>query len=188
MRTSRFVTVVLLLGALNGALALAQPRQQPPIDTFTSVAALRAIANYDTGLRKLDEEYARRLEALRQQYVKELDVARKGALEREDLDEAQRLLEEKKRVAPESHQPGAGKGLEILSAVYGIGDTWMDVTPRVRSKISFSKFHYAPEEWRSLPDLAPGRHKTIIICYTMNGRVGVSTTQDDQAAFDLPKR
>jgi hypothetical protein len=188
MRASWIIPTGVLFGVLLSAVAFATSRLEPPAEPFTSVAALHAVANYTSGLRKLDDDYAHRLAALRQQYVKEIDGARKAALEREDLDEAQRLLAEKKRVAAGTLQPGGGRGLVILSAVYGVDDQWRDISDQVRSKVTFSKFHYAPEEWRTLPDVAPGRHKSIIICYTLDGKVGVSITQDDQAAFDLPKR
>ena len=182
-----FGFVGILLVAL--AFAPAQPAQpQSGVESPTSSAAIKAITNYSIGIRKLDEDYSRRLDALRKQYVKELDVARKAALEKDDLDEAQRLLAEKKRVEIASLQPGANRGLVILCAVFGIDEQWIDITPRVRSLVKNAQFHYAPEDWRSLPDVAPGRHKTIIVSYALDGKLNVSIIQDDQQAFDLPKR
>ena len=80
-------TGVIVMFGVTLAFAVAQP--QASTEAPTSAAAIKAITSYTTGVRRLDEDYSRRLDALRQQYVKELDVARKAALEKDDLDEAQ---------------------------------------------------------------------------------------------------
>jgi hypothetical protein len=184
----RVIVATGLLGMLSGMLAFALAQPQTPTEAPVSAPALIAIANYTAAVGKLDDDYARRLFTLRRQYIKELDSARKASLEKDDLDEAQRLLAEKKRVEAATFQPGANRGLVILCAVYGIEDQWLDITPRVRSLVRNAQFHYAPEEWRSLPEVAPGRHKSIIISYTLDGKLYVSITRDDQQAFDLPTR
>ena len=183
-----FMKATVLVAMLAGTLAFAVAHAQTDGEAPTSAGALKAVSNYTAGVRRLDDDYARKLDALRQQYVKELDIARKTALEKDDLDEAQRLLAEKKRAEAATLQPGASRGLVILCAVYGIDDLWQDITPRVRNLVRNNHFHYAPEDWRSLPDYAPGRHKSIIITYAVDGKLFVSNTQDDQVPFDLPKR
>jgi hypothetical protein len=177
-----------MLSVLASAVAFVIAHAQTISEAPPSEAALKAMDNYTSELRKLDDYHARRLDALRQHYIKELDIARKAALEKEDLDEAQRLLVEKRQAESTVFRPGAIRGLEIVCAVYGIDSQWLDITPRVRSLASNRQFHYAPEDWRSLPDYAPGRHKSIIIIYTLHGKTYVSNAENDQVPFDLPKR
>jgi len=176
-----------ILGMLLSVLAFAFAQSQGSKDAPTSSAATNALATYKEGVRKLNEEHERKLDALRQQYIKELDAARKTALAKDDLEEAQRLLAEKKRVEVEKTPPGNGSGLEILYAVHGVDDQWHDVTTRVRSQVKDAHYHYSGPVFSDLPDLSPNKHKITVISYLFDGKPYLSVVQDDQP-FDLPKK
>jgi Domain of unknown function (DUF3395) len=112
---------------------------------------------------------------------------RKKTLEKDDLDEAQRLLEEKRRVEA-GNLPGMTKGMGILCALWGIDDKWADVTHNLRGAIANSQLHLRlnmPNALSSVPDVAPGRKKTLMIAYTLDGKVYLSLTKDDEPV-DLP--
>lgn len=173
------------LGTLIGVLALAQ--LPPPPDAPTSAAAAKSLAAYKTAVRALDEDYARKFDTLRRQYVKELDIARKSSLAKEDLDEAQRLLAEKRRIEAEGSQPGVPKGLAILCALHGIDDKWVDITSFVRGHVKDAQFRYTPGDLSFLPDVASGRHKTIMIAYTFDGKPQLLVTRED-SPISLPAR
>ncbi len=182
------VLAVVLPAVVMSGLVFARSQPQVKPEAPTSAAAIGALSNYTAAVRKLDDEYSRRLSALQLLYIKELDAARKVSLQHEDLDEALRLLAERKRVEAGSLQFGNSRGMAILSAVFGIDDRWMDITPRVRRLVRNGRFHYSPGDWADLPDVAEGRHKMRIIAYTVDGKVYVSTTQDNEPDFDLPGR
>jgi hypothetical protein len=178
-------TLVVLSGTVSGILTLTLAQSPILTDPPTSAAAVKTLAVYKDAVRKLDEDYAHRLDTLRQQYVKELDAIRKTSLEKDDLEEAQRLLAEKRRVEAERPQPGVIKGLAILCALHGTDDKWLDITSAVRGRVKDSQFHYTPHDWSYLPDVAVGRHKSAVIAYTFDGKSYLIIKQDDQP-FDLP--
>jgi hypothetical protein len=153
-----------------------------------SSEAIKARLKYEGEFDKLNADYAKKLDGLRQQYIRDLDIVRKKALEKEDLDEAQRLLEEKKWIEAKN-QPGMAKGMGILCAVWGIDDKWVDVTHTLRGAVKNSQLHLnlsEPNALSSTLDVAPGRRKTLMVAYTFDGKVYLSLTRDDQPV-DLPR-
>lgn len=176
--------------ATEAVLTKATP-QNPP-ESPKSADAVRARLKYEGEVDKLQAEYAKKLDLLREQYMKDLDAVRKKALEKEDLDEAQRLLEEKRRAKTEQLRPGTSRGLTLLCALIGLDDNWIDITDILRKDVKNSRLYMGPgavpnPAIAALPDLAPGRHKSVIIAYTFDGKAYVSITRDEEIV-DLPKR
>ncbi len=176
----------LLTGASSFILAFAFAQSRPAVDVPTSLRAVKAIAAYRDGVRRLDDEYAQKVSTLQEQYVKELDAARKAALAADDLEEALRLLAEKRRIEAIRPQPGTAKGMAILSALIGVEGRWVDITLQVRRLVNNSQLHFAPSDLSAVPDVAAGTHKSIIIAYAFDGSAQLSTSRDDEMV-DLPR-
>jgi uncharacterized protein YegL len=172
----------------KAVLTTATPQNLP--QSPQSADAIKAQMQYEGESEKLNAEYAKKLNGLREQYIKDLDVVRKKALEKEDLDEAQRLLEEKRRIETERPQPGMTKGFVILCAMIGLEDKWIDMTSLLRKEVKNSRLYMRPDMPNpalAMPDLAPGRHKSLMIAYTFDGKPYLSLTRDDEVV-DLPLR
>jgi len=66
---------------------------------FRSAPAKKAKAEYEAELKRLDQLYQQALAKVKSKYVKDLESARKSALIRSDLDEAQAIVEAKATLA-----------------------------------------------------------------------------------------
>jgi hypothetical protein len=71
---------------------------------FTSSPAKRALKEYQTEVKRLDELYVKALNSAKGKYAENLDSARKTALIVRDLDEAQRILAAKNSI-PKDNVP-----------------------------------------------------------------------------------
>jgi hypothetical protein len=171
----------LLFLALLSPSLLSGAKQQRSTDTPISAPAIAARSKYDGEISKLNEDYERKRDALRQQYIKELDAARKIALAKDDLDEAQRLLSERRDVKLLSVP---GKGLQIMYARIGAYDKWTDITPHIQAKVRDSRL-YMTSPGPALPDPLPNTFKGIVIVYAYNNKVFLSTTGTEDT-INLP--
>ena len=91
----RTITSAALLSSTFCLFGTAAPPKSAP--------ALKAADDFQSEIVKLDEDFQKALEPLKADYAKALNEARKAALEKNDLDEAQRLA-------------AAAKGLETMVA------------------------------------------------------------------------
>lgn len=147
---------------------------EPP----TSDSAKKARAAYDAGIKKLDEEYQRKLAELRDQYVKGLEEARTGALAKKDLEEAQRVLAAQKEATGEA---AASATLQIEAAYYGWNTKWVNVTPVVRREVGKGQLVIASGTFEKLfGDPAFKEHKTLVVVYRQKGLIGVSIAGSGQ--------
>jgi hypothetical protein len=96
-----------------------------------SATARRARANYERELKALDAAYVKDLRKAQDQYRKELQKAREAAIEKGDLDEAQRILAAQKELS--SDRPPSG--FTVLAARWGKENTWADVTSQVQKQV-----------------------------------------------------
>jgi hypothetical protein len=174
MRRVILTGTVLFVALLIPAL-LFGAKPQRPLDTPRSALAVAASTKYEDEIEKLNQDYARKHDILRQQYIKELDAARKAALTKEDLDEAQRLLSEKNRVRDEKAPNVPRPGFHILYAKIGAYDKWIDIAPELQRRVKDSRLYMAAPG-PSLPDPLPNKFKGIVIVYAFNGKVYLSTT------------
>jgi sugar lactone lactonase YvrE len=71
----------------------------------------------------------------------------------------------------------AGRGFEVVAARYGVDHHWLDVTELVRAAAAEGRRQYTTEK---TPDPAFGRHKTTVLLYAMDGKVGLSESRDDE--------
>ena len=85
--------------------------------------------------------------------------------------------------APEEKPPSQGLG--ILAARFGRDARWVDVTDQVRREAPPGTREYLP---RDLIDTAYGSPKGLVILFTDDGMVGLSTTKDGQKAMLPPPR
>ena len=83
----------------------------------------------------------------------------------------------------EADRPPA-RGFAVMAARFGTDERWFDITQLIRSKISNGRLDDQPEQ---LPDPANGTHKALVIVYSLDGKVGLSLTRDDQPLV-LPLR
>ncbi|WP_422930025.1 hypothetical protein [Singulisphaera sp. PoT] len=71
------------------------------------------------------------------------------------------------------------RGFAVLAASYGDDATWVDVTEVLRKKVVDGKVEVTMDD---LPDPLFGVHKALVIVYSLEGRIFVSRTRDDQGA------
>lgn len=93
------LTLVAFLAA--GLLTVGTARTQE--DRPRSSPARVATAEFEADVSRLDEEYRKKYAEVRAAYAKAMEGARQTALEKKDLDEAQRILETVKKVADEPY-------------------------------------------------------------------------------------
>jgi hypothetical protein len=173
-----FFPLVLAM-APSGFVVAADEEPQPK-----SPAAVKASADFLTKFNALEEEYKAKLKKLREQYHKDLDDARKVAIDKNDLDEAQRILaaktydQENALVAP---------GLSILFAAYGSGnkDGWSNVTEAVRKKVKNNRVRLVASR-AGFDDPNFGVKKSVVVVYTVNGKVWVIVRGQDEVV-DVPQ-
>lgn len=140
---------------------------------------------YQDGIVKLNADYTQRMNALREQYIKELDTVRKKALEKDDLDEAQRLLAQKNLLKSGAIYPLPEQGFRIINAKVGLTNNWADVTEVFQKYVKDGQLHVTPSAM-PLPDSFPNVYKTVIVVYSLNGRVYVATSGTD-VPMNLPE-
>jgi len=69
-------------------------------------------------------------------------------------------------------------GVEIVSAVYGSGDRFADVTERTKVLFSRGEPFYASPQWLR-EDPTPGWNKAFVIVYTYKGERRIFTVGED---------
>ena len=161
--------------ALMVSVAYCKADDSPP----RSVEAKKAQADYDAAVKKLDEEYQKKVDDVKAKYVAEMDAARKTALAAKDLDEAQRILSAVKDISEET--PGNG-GFHVIAAWYGWYDKWGDVTVHVRKYVKNGtlRLPQAGEMSSKVGDPAFGQHKSLVILYRVKGYMRIAIVGDDK--------
>src|SRR4051812_32303643 len=148
---------------------------QPP---FKNQKARDARAAYEEEVRKAEVDYNTRVLAARRNYRVRLDQGKVLATQGGDLDDANRIAAELKKVDQEIKEfkdapPGISKGLVIRKARHGVGEEWADVTDVLRNRISNEALTLD-----GLPDPAPGKSKTTIVEGFYGGREFVLSFND----------
>jgi hypothetical protein len=172
----RGITILLSLVSLmvfTRSIAAADEEPEPK-----SAAAVKAKADFQTKFNELEEEYKAKLTKLREQYYKGLDDARKAAIDKNDLNEAQRILaaktfdQENALVAP---------GLSILFAAYGseARNGWINVTEAVRKKVKNNRVRFQASR-AGFDDPNFGVKKSVVVVYTVNGKIWVIVRGQDE--------
>lgn len=157
---------------------------QDPVP-FTSEAAKKAAAKYSDQVAKLDDDYVFKLRKVVDQYVKELDDARKAALGKKDLDEAQRVVQAQADAqAAVASRAVQRRGFEVVAARWGALTQWIDVTTQVRAKVADGRLALVPDQM-GFSDPIDGTRKSLVVMYYLNGRVDLAIAGDGQP-LDLP--
>lgn len=190
--TLRGMLIVALI-AMTVSRADLRAQDKPELGEPKSISARTAALNYQAELEKLEAEFAKRRAELREQYMRDLDEARKEALQEEELDEAQRILALKASIQNESDagaRPPARSarrsGLTVMHAFFGTGSSWADVTPQTKKHIKGSRLRLdVPYHGRDLasvgfPDPAPNRLKTLVVVYSFDGQIGAAAAHTNQ--------
>ncbi len=174
---TRTIPVLGLTILLANAAGSAEPPQ--------SIAAKNAKSEFETALKKLDEDYQKKAAALRDEYRTSLDAARKEALARNDLDEAQRIVAEQKDLTDDA---GTG-GFQVISAWHGAYASWRDVTAQARKQVKNGELKVAKagDLAAGLPDPAFGHAKSVVVVYRSKGGIRVTLVGDDKA-LNIPVR
>ncbi len=161
-----------------GLLAADPPELADP----KSDKAMRAKSSMIDNIKKLDEEYTAKVKKAREAYIAELEIARKEAIEKSDLDEAQRIVAAKTAIQEdEKNEATPGYGFKIHSARWGAKKNWVDVTTAVRKMIKNNKVALVPEK-AGFQDPIFGTEKSLVIVYSLNSKVGVVIAAYDQIA------
>lgn len=71
----------------------------------------------------------------------------------------------------------APRGFSVIAVRYGRLDRWLDVTEEVREALDAGKKEFRAD---ALPDPFYGSHKSFVMVYAMDGKVGISDAQDDR--------
>jgi hypothetical protein len=168
---------VALLGSALGLVVGVLIAAAPP--TFRNVKARDAKVVYDEEMRKAEVEYIAKSLAAKRNYRVRLEQGKIIATQAGDLDDANKIVAELKKVDQEIKEfkdgppAGVSRGLVIRKASHGIGDKWADVTDAVRNKISNELLNLD-----GLPDPAPGESKTIVVEGLYGGREFVLSFND----------
>jgi carboxylesterase type B len=171
---------LMLIGLSAGQMAFARQATAEVADEPKSRAAREAADRYERDCMKAEAEARAARAELREQYVKELDEARKVALEKSDLDEAQRILNAKESVArPESRF----KVIEARFISFGdparqVPPAWTDVTNEVRRLVKSDKLVVSLEpqvgdhlKWPQPDQRTEVEYKYLILTYSIDGDV-----------------
>jgi hypothetical protein len=166
-----FRLALLLVVRLVTTVGAADPPQSP--------AAKKAKSEFEGALKKLEDEYQKKVSELRLAYVKQLEAARGEALTKKDLNEAQRLLAEQKEM---TEQPVSSVQLQILGAWLGWYETWKEVTPIVKKLVRGSELRLAQAIQANTgnPDPAFGQRKSLVVVYRYRGVLRVAIAGDDK--------
>jgi len=138
-------------------------------DNFKSARARKALTQYEDGVKKLNQDYAKNLAALQKQYADELEECRKTALEAKNLNEAQRVLTALTALEEEMKEEKAGPGVLLISPKFGAADKWIDVTANLRRLMKRGPVSVTPEDLR-VSDPAFGQNKSLAVAYRLQGR------------------
>ncbi len=152
-----------------------------------SVSAKKAKDTFSDEVKKLDADYTKKLRELQKQYLDDLENARKLALEKSDLDEAQRILSAHGAVQEtQKADPVRPGGFQILYAKHGGGSKWVDRTGDVRKKVKDGRLSLNASRM-NWPDPAFGWAKALVVVYSAGGKVELAIEDHDQL-LELPVR
>jgi len=131
---------------------------------FKTIKARDAKATYDDAMKKAETEYNEKVMRATKIYLSRLEAAKGAVVQSGDLDEANNLQAEMKRLEQEikdfnDTRAVLERGLLIERAQSGFGDKWADVTALVRSRQKNDAVNNVP----NLPDPAWGKQKTMIV-------------------------
>src|SRR5258705_8289010 len=130
--------------------------------TFKTIKARDAKVAYDEAMNKAQVEYNAKVLATKRNYRSRLENAKGAVLQSADLEEANKLAAEMKKLdqeIKESTVPPTMRGLLIQRAQYGAGDKWADVTELFRGRQKNDALNNIPD----LPDPLRGKHKILIV-------------------------
>jgi hypothetical protein len=156
-------------------------------ESFKSARARKALEKYDEAVKKLNQEYAKTLTALQKEYGDELEECRKAALQAKSLDEAQRILAAQKGLEEDMKEEKAGPGFLLISAKYGAGDKWIDVTANLRRLMRRGPLTVAPDELR-VNDPAFGLKKALVVAYRIQGKTHLEAFADGSSVAIPPSK
>jgi WD40 repeat protein len=97
------------------------------------------------------------------------------------------IREEAGIAAPRAREEGAvaASGFSVLAARYGVDHHWIDVTDDLRKAAGEGLKEFKPA---GLPDPAFGRHKTLVVLFSVDGNAGLAEVRDDVAvSLDAPR-
>ncbi len=186
MRAISAALVLLVLGI--GQLAVAQGDDEPK-----SRLAREAKDRYQRDGMKADADASAARAVLREQYVKDLDAARKAALENNDLDEAQRILQAKQDVA------NAESRLKIIEARFismgdpakNIAPEWTDVTKEVQALVKNDRVVVSLEpkvgNHLSWPHSNDRFYRYLLVVYSIDGDVRQGIVSHPRWRAELPE-
>jgi hypothetical protein len=144
---------------------------------FKNNKAKEAKQAYEEEVKKAETEFGTRILAAKRNYRARLEAAKGLAMKAGDLDDANNIAAELKKVEQEikdnSAPAGISRGLVIRRVMHGIGEQWADVTDVVRNRISNEALSLD-----DLPDPAVGRSKTTVVEGSYGGREFVLSFND----------
>jgi len=130
--------------------------------TLKSVKARDAKVAYEEAMKKAEVDYSEKVLSAKKNYRGRLEAAKAAVMQSGDLDEANKIQAELKKLDQEikdRSQPQPVRGLVITRAKYGITNQWADVTEHVRKKNSGD----AIANLTNFPDPAFGVPKIVVI-------------------------
>jgi hypothetical protein len=156
--------------------------------TFKTIKARDAKVAYDEAMNKAQVEYNAKVLAAKRNYRSRLENAKGAVLQSADLEEANKLAAEMKKLDQEIKEravPQDMRGLFIARARWGVGDKWVDITELVRKKNSGEVLARISD----VPDPAWGKSKTCVIEGMYGGRefvLSFSQAGVESLVFGLP--
>jgi hypothetical protein len=172
MREFRNVAYFALLSLSVAALGTAAddvPGNLPEIKTIEE--------KYEKAVVEIEADAAKRMKEVEESRIKGYRTAIEKMTKAGDLDKAITLRDRLKEYeeASELTQPAPAGSLKIISATYGVNQSWFDVTNKLKKKIG-SKGKWSSEvKDEDFGDPAPNfsMGNTLVVRYAYQGRVHV---------------
>lgn len=143
---------------------------------------------FDDAMHAERARHRDQLAAIRGAYSSHLADARRHALERGDVDSAQRLLMAQDSLeSAESDAAALDAGFAVIAARWGAGAQWGDVTNHVRESIKEGSLRIVPQ-YAKFPDPKFGTNKSLLVVYAVDGDIDVAIVGHDQLLTLPPAR
>lgn len=155
---------------------------------FRNSKAKGATVRYERSLEKARSDYDRQIEAAQKEYIAALNSALDEVTRSGNLDEAVKIRNAKDallNVSEADDKPREDDRLQVLGALYGVNQSWLDVTDKLQKAIGEKNGWSAVVSAEDWGDPAPGFGKTLIVRYAVKDRVLLKAEYDGRR-FQLP--
>jgi hypothetical protein len=201
----RLIYLLLAVACLSPALA---GEAEVPKEPKLTPATQRAVTTFEKDVAKARADFDKDVQKAKDKMAKSLETEMKSVMRKGDLDGATviKALQEKLaartglektdilgKVIPEDkaggakpNHPGNPSGITIISAKYGVGDSWVDVTDYIRKTLKPKVMQYDYKDMHNtVGNPSPGNQKYVEVVYKIgNGEEKTKRMKQGVFLFD----